>query len=162
MNIDLHDPHFWVLASFLLFVGLAYKKVSTLGANALDSRTAQIKAELDEARRLREEAEGVLNQYKQKQAQYLKEAEEMLTRARKDAETIAAQAQKDLQVSLDERMKNALEKIAQEENNAITEVRAHVVDVALSSARKMIAEQASGAQDKLLASAISDIERKIH
>src|SRR5688500_11614162 len=67
------DPTFAVAAAFLLFMLLAYKKMATFTCNALDNRSARIKTELDEARRLREEAAEVLAQYKRKQAEYLKE-----------------------------------------------------------------------------------------
>jgi len=157
------DPHFWVLAAFVVFCLLAAKTVSKMIAGVLDARSAKIQAELDETRRLRTEAEEILAQYKQKQAEYLKEAEAMLARAQMDADTLSAHAEKDLRAALDERTKNAVEKIAQEETNAIAEVRAHVVDIALAAARAVIVEQVSStSQDKLLSLAIADIERKIH
>jgi F-type H+-transporting ATPase subunit b len=157
------NPQFWVLAAFVVFVVLAAKAISKMIAGVLDGRSGKIKAELEEARRLREEAQAVLAQYKQKQAEYLKEAEALLTRAQMDADTLSAHAEKELRTALDERTKNAVEKIAQEEEKAIAEVRAHVVDIALATARSVIVEQVSAtSQENLLALAIADIERKIH
>ena len=157
------DPHFWVLASFIAFFLLAGKAVCRLFAGVLDARSAKIQSELDAARALRVEAENVLAEYKKKQAEYLKEAEVMFERAQTDAFTLTAHAEKELRASLDERTKNALEKIAQEETNAIAEVRNHIVDVALAAARAVIVEQVSHtSHEKLLALAIADIERKIH
>ncbi|NBX03222.1 MAG: F0F1 ATP synthase subunit B [Alphaproteobacteria bacterium] len=157
------NPVFWVSVAFVAFIVLAYKKVSTLLVKALDDRSEKIRVELETARALRAEAEAVLAEYKQKQAEYLKEAEAMLARARSDADAMSAHAEKELKAALDERTKNALEKIAQEEMSAVAEVRAHVVDMALSAARDTISKQMTApAQEKLLAAALSDIERKVH
>lgn len=159
----LTDPRTWVTAAFLTFVLLAYKKIAALIANGLDNRTARIKADLDEARRLREEAETVLAEYKQKQAEYLKEAEQMLESAKKDAQQLRAYAEAELKASLDARMKQAVERIAQEEASAINDVRDHVVDIALAAARNIISDQVGTmSQEELIKLALADIERKVH
>lgn len=159
----LSDPKTWVAAAFLIFVALSYKKAAKFMLTALDERSAKIKAELDQARSLREEAERVLAEYKRKQAEYLRDAEQMLAKARDDAEMMRAQAEKELKTAMDARMKNALEKIAQEEDKAIQDVRNHVVDIALAAARAIIIDHVSSLpQDELLKLAIADIERKIH
>jgi F-type H+-transporting ATPase subunit b len=159
----LTDPRTWVTAAFLTFVLLAYKKIAALIANGLDNRTARIKAELDEARRLREEAEAVLAEYKQKQAEYLKEAEQMLESAKNDAQQLRAYAEAELKASLDARMKQAVERIAQEEASAINDVRDHVVDIALAAARNIISDQVGTmSQEELIKLALADIERKVH
>ena len=159
----LTDPRTWVTAAFLTFVLLAYKKIAALIANGLDSRTARIKSELDEARRLREEAEAVLAEYKQKQAEYLKEAEQMLESAKNDAQQLRAYAEAELKASLDARMKQAVERIAQEEASAINDVRDHVVDIALAAARNIISDQVGTmSQEELIKLALADIERKVH
>lgn len=157
------NPKFWVVLAFVILVATLYKKVARLLANMLDERSAKIAQELDHARRLREEAEIVLAQYKQKQAEYTKEAGEILKKARLDADAMAAHADKELKAALDARMQHALEKIAQEETRAIADVRAHVVDIALAAARAIVVEQVqSMPQDELVKLALSDIERKIH
>ncbi len=157
------DPRIWTTAAFITFVILAYKKISSFACNSLDSRSARIKDELDEARRLREEAETVLAEYKQKQAEYLKEAETLLNNARSDADQMRAYAENELKASLDARMKQAVERIAQEEASAITEVRDHVVDIALAAARNIIADQVGTmSQEELIKLALADIERKVH
>ena len=159
----LTDPRTWVTAAFLTFVLLDYKKIAALIANGLDNRTARIKSELDEARRLREEAEAVLAEYKQKQAEYLKEAEQMLESAKNDAQQLRAYAETELKASLDARMKQAVERIAQEEASAINDVRDHVVDIALAAARNIISDQVGTmSQEELIKLALADIERKVH
>lgn len=159
----MEDPKLWVAVSFFIFVALAYKKIATFTCRALDDRSARIRHELDEARRLREEAEGVLKQYQQKQAEYLKEAEELLANARKDADAMRVYAEKELNAQLDNRTKQAMDRIAQEEAQAVTDVRNHVVDIALAAARALVVDHVSKlSQDELMKLAVSDIERKIH
>ena len=159
----LEDPRFWVAVAFFSFVILSYKKIATLGLRALDERSAKIKNELDEARRLREEAEAVLAQYKQKQAEYLKEAESILSDAKRDADAMRAHTENELKDVLETRMKHALDRIAQEESHAIDDVRNHVVDIALAAARNLITQHVGTlSQDELIKLALSDIERKIH
>ena len=87
----------------------------------------------------------------------------MLQDARRDAEMLRTQAEQDLKIALAARTKHALERIAQEESKAIADVRNHVVDISLASARTLIAEQISTmSQDELIKLALTDIERKIH
>lgn len=157
------NPVFWVATAFVLVLVLSFKKVSAMLTGALDDRSEKIRTELENARRLREEAETVLADYKKKQAEYLKEAEAMLAKARENAASLSRQAELDLKENLDARMKQAVDKIAREEEMAIREVRNHIVDIALSAARATIVNHVGKLpQEELIRLAISDIERKIH
>jgi F-type H+-transporting ATPase subunit b len=159
----LHNPTFWVAIAFLMFVAGSFKKISAMLLSALDGRAAKISAELEHARTLRVQAEQVLAEYKKKQAEYLKEAEAMLVKARNDADALTKQSEKELKESLDARVKQAMEKIAREEEQAIVEVRNHVVDIALSAARAVIVSHVGKlSQEELVKLAMVDIERKIH
>jgi F-type H+-transporting ATPase subunit b len=159
----LEDPRLWVATAFVLFILLSYKKIGGAIARALDQRAAKIKSELDEAHRLREEASQLLEQYKRKQAEYLKEAEALLKNAQRDADALRAHAEQELKFALEARTKHAMDRIAQEEDKAITDVRNHIVDISLASARAIIAEHmATMSQDELVKLALSDIERKVH
>lgn len=159
----LDDPRLWVALAFVLFVALFYKKIGGALVRALDARSAKIQAELEEASRLHKEAAAVLADYKQKQTEYLKEAENILANARKDADKLYSFTEKELKATLDARMKQALERIEQEETKAVNDVRNHVVDIALAAARALIVDQVSAmSQDDLLKLALTDIEHKIH
>ena len=159
----LHSPTFWVAMAFVLFVALSYKKLSALLLNALDNRSARIRTELEHAHNLRVQAEQVLAEYKKKQAEYLKEAEAMLKKAREDADRLTQQSEQELRSAMDARTKQALEKIAREEEHAIVEVRNHVVDIALAAARAVIVSHVGKlSQEELIRLAMADIERKIH
>lgn len=160
--MELDDPRLWVAAAFIVFIALTYKKLGGAIARMLDDRALKIKAELDEARRLREEAEALLKGYQQKQADYLKEAETILLDARKDALTLTSHAEQELKSALDARMKQALERIEREESRAIADVRNHVVDLSLAAAHALIAEHLKSAGDDQIQQALADIERKIH
>ena len=160
---DTSEPEFWVILAFILFVGLFAKKIWKISVRVLDLRSARIESELNAAKALRAEAEGVLALYQRKQAEFAKEAEIILAKAREDADKNTAAARAELKIVLESRMKNALEKIAQEEEAAITEVRNHIIEIALAAARTIIIEQAEKTtNDEMLRVALSDIEHKIH
>jgi F-type H+-transporting ATPase subunit b len=159
----LYNPVFWVAFAFVMVVALSYKKGSRMLIASLDNRSAKIASELSRARKLREEAEAVLAEYKRRQGEYFKEADAILASARKDADALAGYTEKELRDALDGRMKQALEKIAQEEARAVADVRNHVVDLSLAAARSIIVEHVSSmSQEELVRLALSDIERKIH
>ena len=160
----LAEPKFWTATAFVLFMAfLVYKKVPSMVARSLDERSAKIQAELEQAQKLREEAELVLAEYKRKQAEYLQEAEAMLQKAKSDSAALSATAEKDLQTALSARTQNALDRIEQEEARAIQDVRNHVVDIALAAARALIVDQVGNmSQDELVKLALADFERKIH
>jgi F-type H+-transporting ATPase subunit b len=157
------DETMIVTASFITFVALVYRPIARLVTNGLDNRAVRIEKELDEAIRLREEAQAVLASYQKKQRECLREAEQLLKDTKKDAERLAEKAQADLKDALEKRVKLADEKIAQAEAKAVEELQHHVVDIATSAARAIIMEQAdSELGEELIKMAVSDIERKLH
>src|SRR3546814_14248082 len=89
--------------------------------DGLDARAERIRAELDEAQRLREEAQKALAEYKRKQRDAAKEAEDLLANAKHEAELLRRQAAEDLKETLARREKAAIEKIAQAETQALQE-----------------------------------------
>ena len=117
------DSSFWVAVSFTLFVlALLYFGVPRRVTEALDARSAQIAQELDEARKLREEAQALLANYQRKQRDAEQEAEEIVTQARAEAERLAAETRETLAAQLERRTKQAEDKIAQAEAQAVKEV----------------------------------------
>ncbi len=157
------DPKSWIVVAFAILVFFLHKKAWPALLKFLDSRSAQIAVELENARRLREEAENVLAMYKKKQAEYTKEAESILRKARGDADLLAAHADRELKAAIDIRLQTALDRIAQEESRAISDVRSHIVDISLAAARAAIMQNIEKASPHdLLALALADIDRKIH
>lgn len=157
------DAAFWVGVAFFLVVALAFRPVvGALGA-ALDGRAAKIKARLDEAHKLREDAQEMLATYQRKQRDAMKEAEEIIAHAKSEAERLSKQAAKDLEEALKRRETQALERISQAEAAALKEVQNVAVDVAMNAAQQVLAQSVTDAQKAALAdAAIADLSRKFH
>lgn len=135
----LADPEFWVLVAVVIFVIAVWKPAKRAMTGMLDSRAARIAAELDEARRLREEAEKLLAEYQQKQREAEGDAQAIIAHAKTEAELIAERSARDLEQALERRSRLAEERIAQAEAKAVDEIRAAAVDVAIAAARDVIA-----------------------
>jgi len=137
----IHEAEFWVLVAAVIFVAAVGPRVGRLIAAGLDARAARIRGELDEARRLREEAERLVAEYRAKEREAVAEAEAIVAHARQEAERIAAQSAHDLELALEHRQRLAEERIAQAETKALDEVRAAAIEVAIAAAREVIAAQ---------------------
>lgn len=135
------DPTLWVAVSFLGFIGLLlYFKVPSLAAKALDDRAEAISNELDEARRLREEAQALYAEYERRQRDAEKEAESIVTQAEAEAERLAAETKVKLDLMLERRTAQAEDKITRAETQAIDEVRLAATATAIKVAEKLIGE----------------------
>jgi F-type H+-transporting ATPase subunit b len=136
---------FWVGVSFLLFVGiLIYRGVPGMIASALDRRAEQIRKELAEAQRLREEAQTILAQMQRKESEAKGEAQAILDLARQEAEFYALETRRKLAETVERRTRLAEQKIAQAEAQALKEVRSAATDIAISAAARLIAEEVKG------------------
>lgn len=134
------SPEFWVAIGFVMVIGiLLWQRVPRLVGSMLDARAATIKAELDEARRLREEAAALLSSYRTKAAAAEKEAQTIVSEAKAEAERFAAEARTHLRTQIERRTQMAQEKIAQAETQAMAEIRAAAADIAVAAAEKLIA-----------------------
>jgi F-type H+-transporting ATPase subunit b len=150
-TLDPSDSTTWVfLAVVLFFLLLAYFGVHKKIAAALDARTERIKAELEEARRLREEAQALLASYQRKQKEAEAQAEDIVKQARSDAENMAAQARKDLTERLERRAAQAEAKIANAEAQAMSEVKAKAADLAIDTAETLLRTKLSAAEKSKL------------
>ena len=158
------EPEFWVAVSFFLFVGVVlYLGVHRKIASALDARAATIAKELEDARRLREEAEKVLADYRRKESEAANEAGSIIALAAKEAEIFAAETRKSVKEHFDRRMKLAEEKIARAEADAIREVRSVAVDAAIAAAQTLIAEKLTPDRaEKLVSESIDTLKSKLN
>ena len=133
------DPAFWVAVCVLLFLGLlVWKGAFKAMGKSLDERAVKIKDELDEARRLREEAQALLASYQRKQKEAEEQAEGIIQQARKDAESMAARSRADLKERLERRATQAEAKIENAEKQALVEVRARAAEVAVAAAKDLM------------------------
>lgn len=158
------NPAFWVGVAFFIFIGIViYVKVPANIGASLDERAAKISAQLDEARTLREEAQALLAQYQRKQRDAAKDAEEMVAQAKEESVLFALEAEKHLEILLERRSRAATEKIAQAEAQAVKEVRAAAVSVAVGAAEKAVREHLGGKElDGLLDDAIKELDKRLH
>lgn len=159
----LSGPEFWVAVAFVIVVaGLVWKGGPVITA-MLDGRAAKIKDELEEARRLREEAQQMLAEYQRKQRDALKDAEQIVAAARAEAERAAEQAARDLEAAIERRERLAVEKIALAESKASAEVRNTAVDVAIAALRQLLAKELDpGRRSRLIDDAIAELPRRLH
>lgn len=158
----LSEAEFWVLIAVVIFVIAVWKPASRAATSMLDARAARIRGELEEARRLREEAEQLLADFKRKESEAAAEAQAIIAHAREEAERIAAQSARDLEHALERRQLLAEERIAQAEAKAMQEIRAAAVDVAISAAREVIAsEMDENRGGALLDSAIAALPQRL-
>jgi F-type H+-transporting ATPase subunit b len=135
----------WVLLGFLVFMGiLVYLKIPAKLTAALDSRAAKIRSELEDARRLREEAAALLTEYQKKRGEAEAEAEAIITQARRESEALAEEARSRIGDYVARRTKAVEQRIAQAEAQAVAEVRSRAVDVAAAAAAQILRDKAAG------------------
>ena len=160
----LAEPEFWVAVGFVIFVGiLVYVGVPKMLTSALDDRGRRVQAELDEARRLKEEAQKLLGEYKAKQREADAEAAAIIEGAKSEAERIAAESKTKMEEFVARRTKLAETKIAQAEAQAVADVRAAAAEAAVSAAEKILTESVKGqVADDLLSRGIGDVKSKLN
>lgn len=159
----LHNPETWIIVGFVIFIAIFARFVLPIIIRGLDSRAATIRDQLEQASRLRAEAQLLLVAHQKQQEAMLKEAESIVATAQADAVQIRALAAEDLKQALDRRTSQAHEKITRAEMEAVAHIRSRIIAMATDNARLMLAERASGTQDELaISSAIAAIETQIH
>jgi len=160
----IEDATFWALVALIIFLGaMVYLKVPGMVTSALDKRADTIQKELDEARRLREEAQALLADYQRKGREAETEAEEIIEQAKREAEALTAESGKRLEEYVANRTRQAEEKIAQAEAQALQEVRALSADVAIAAAEKVLAAKVTGTTaDTLIERSIGEVKSKLN
>jgi F-type H+-transporting ATPase subunit b len=163
LHAILENPHTWVYLGFVLFAVLAGPKLWKALSQMLDRRSLKIKSDLDEAQKLKDEAQALLAEYQRKQRDAMREAEEIISNAKGLAQRQIKDAGKKLEENLARREKASLEKIAQAEAQAVAEVRREAVDVAAAAAARIIQGQIDGARGGVLIDqAIAEVEKRLH
>lgn len=146
------DPTFWVSLSMLvLILIMVWKKVPGIITGGLDNKIAAIREQLDEAKKLRAEAEALRNEYAAKIANAEKDAEAMLAGAQKEADAILTKAEADSEAMVERRKKMAEDKIAAAERDAVDDVRRRAAHAATAAARALIADKHDAEADSKLA-----------
>ncbi|WP_343560243.1 F0F1 ATP synthase subunit B family protein [Kiloniella sp. b19] len=154
---------FWVGVAFFAFLALVVVKGGKSILGMLDARSDAIRKTLSEAQDLHEEAQKTLAEYKRKQRDALKEAEDIIEHAKAEAARLRKEAEAELEVTLKRREQQAADKIAQAEAAALQEVRNAAVDVAMAATRNLLETNMSKAKGKaLLDEAIEELPGKFH
>ena len=158
------DATFWALIALIIFLGIAaYMKVPGMIGKALDERAARIRAELDEAQRLREEAQQLLAEYQRRRKEAEQEAGDIVAAARREAELLVEEAEKKTKDYVARRAALAEQKIGQAERDAVNEVRSSAVDIAVEAARALLAAKVDAkAGADLFRSSLQDLKSKLN
>jgi len=144
------DPRNWVVLAFILFFVLFGRVLWRALSGMLDNRAASVKAELEEAARLRREAETMLRDAEKQRAQALAEAKALIAGAQAEATRVAAAAAAEAEAASRRREQMAMDRIAAAQKAAVDEVRLAAADVATAAARQVIAQGLSQAEDATL------------
>ena len=124
---------------------------------------AGIRLQIEEARKLREDAQALLAEYQKKQREAMSEAEKIISNARGEAAKLKIDAEKDLENAITRRKQQALDRIAQSEAQAIAQVRNAAVDVALAAAQQLILTSLDAAKTSALADkAIAELPGRLN
>lgn len=154
---------FWVSLSIMLFVASIYRPVSRIIVKALDARSARIQHELDEALKLKEEAQALLSSYQRNQREVTEQSSDIIAHAEKEARRITEEATASLEESLNKRVEMAMQKIAAYESSVMQDLRNHAVDIAISTVRTIIQEHMSKEMaEELVNDAIADMGKTLH
>ena len=161
---SLANTDFVVLLGLLVFIGiLVYFKVPSLLGGMLDGRAEGIKTEIDEARKLREDAQKLLASYERKQKEVQAQADRIVADAKEEAAAASAQAQADLATSVERRLAAAKEQIGSAEAAAIKEVRDQAVQIAVAASRDIIGAQMTAKEgNALIDDGIAQVDSKLH
>ena len=158
------DATFWATVALVIFLALViYLGVPGMIGKALDSRAERISKDLDEARRLRDEAQQLLAEYQRKRKEAEQEAGDIVAAARREAEALVADAKQKTEDYVARRTALAEQKIAQAERDAVTEVRGSAVDIAVEAAARLLADKVDAKADAaLFKSALDEVKAKLN
>jgi F-type H+-transporting ATPase subunit b len=158
------DPETWVAVAFVILMGVfGYVGVHRTVLKTLDHRRDRIKAELDDARRLKDEAARLLAEYKARHASAEREAQDIITSAKAEAERIASEAKTKMEDFVARRTKTAEGKIALAEAQALADVRAAAANAAVTAASTILSQTVQGSvADDLLTKGISEVREKLN
>jgi len=158
----LADPHAWVLFSTLIFAVIAYVKGKKPLLNLLDSRSARIKHDLDEAARLKAEAQALLTDYQQKHRDAVATAQKIIDGAQESVTQMQKDAEQKLSDSLKRREAQLLERIARAEASAVQELRSQAADIATNAAHKLLVDTLGKGDARLIDAAIGELPARLN
>ena len=158
------DATFWATVSLFIFLGIVvYMGVPGMIGRSLDARAERIRSDLEEARRLREEAQQLLAEYQRKRKEAEQEAGDIVAAAKREAELLVADAKTKTEEYVRRRNALAEQKIAQAERDAVNEVRSRAVDLAVEAAGRLLAAQVDSKADaSLFKASLADVKARLN
>ena len=158
------DATFWATVGLVLFLVLiAYAGLPGMINKSLDARAERIRNDLDEARRLREEAKNLLDDYQRRRKEAEQEAADIVAAAKREADALVVEAKARTEEYVARRSALAEQKIAQAERDAVAEVRSSAVDLAVAAATRLLTDRVDGQADAaLFKAAVSDVKAKLN
>ncbi len=159
-----HEPETWVAFSFFLFIGLlVYLRVPGKVLKTLDARSSAIARELEEARKLRAEAEALLADYKRRVENAQVEAEAIIAQAEREAAAYAKEARVAFDEMIGRRINLAEQKIKLEEEKARKQIRAQAAELAVAAAEQLLEQKISGkAAENMITASLDRIKKRLH
>lgn len=157
------DASFWVALSIVIFAVLAWRAVRKMYIQATGKYADEVSRQLREARELKEQAEALLAQYKQKQQDGMKEAQQIAANAKSDAETLRGHAMDELKTLLRSREQQAMDKIDRAEAEIIKELRVKTADMAIEATQSILKEVLDSQRNAMLVDqAIREMPKQLH
>jgi F-type H+-transporting ATPase subunit b len=158
------DPETWVAISFILFLCLLlYYRVPSKLASSLDSRSSAIARELEEARRLRHEAEAILADYRKRLDGVQTEADDIISQAEREAEAYAKEARAAFDELIARRLSLAEQKIKLEEEKARKQIRSQAAELAVAAAEDLLEQKITGKQaENMITVSLERIKKRLH
>ena len=155
------DATFWATVGLVIFLGICvYFGVPAMITGALDKRAAAINDELDEAKRLREEAEGLLADYRRRREEAEREAQDIVDAARREADNLARDAERKTREDVERRTQAAEQRIARAEGEAVREVKAAAAEIAVAAASRLIASD--GKDDDPFDASLEEVRARLN
>lgn len=163
MSELLHDTNFWVLISFVIFIGVFLKYGKATALKSLDDKINSIKLELSHAENLRVQAQELLAEYQRKHKDALSEAEAIIADAKKHAETIRLKAEEDMARTQKRREAQLQEKLERIEQNARQDIESYTAKIIIDATRQIMTESMDEKSDKsIIENTLSTANKSLH
>ena len=152
------DAAFWVAVSFFIFLGiLIYFKIPQKVKNVLDENISNIKNQINEAEKLKEEAKNILSEHEKKISNSKAEVKSMINKANENAEKNILKTNEEFHSLMENRKKNAEERINQMKNQAFKDIKNTSVKIAIESVEKLLKNSIDKSKlDKIYLSSIEE------
>ena len=156
-----YQPASWVFIAFIIFISIAiYLKVPNMVTKLLDEQISKIKNDLDDARKLKEDANSLLAEYERKIEFANKEAENIINQAKNNAKSYEENSNKKVEEFISRSEKQSIEKIQQAQKSAIKKINEEIVNKSVEVAEKIISKNMNDQNNnKLFESSINQIKK---